>query len=142
MEMCFANTLNDEFAREVCFDSGFGSQMHLEEEEESLPDVLIQENSTLDRGFAFQLPRNVKDIASSSNMADDVLLQEHSSDTSFTRSQLPRNVQDIASSSNTWPKGVQIPSRGIFPFKRKRERGGSPPTKFAFASPKAKEKQD
>ena len=64
-------------------------------------------------------------------------------------------LQDVASSSNaTGTLGPSVPfaahtrlklaSRAMLSSacKRKRERGGTPPAKFAFASPKGKEKQD
>ena len=54
-----------------------------------------------------------------------------------------QGLQDIASSSNViLPVGSQLSKKSPLVLKRRRPRSGSPPSKFAFATPRAKEKQD
>ena len=90
--------------------------------------------------FAFNVPDSV-----SSQLASEVF-------DSFDGAVPDVTVQDVASSSSDLlyvPQGGSISSaqaslvrRKPFLLKRARQRGGSPPSKFAFTAPRQKEKQD
>ena len=83
--------------------------------------------------FAFNVPDTV-----SSQLASEVFDSFDAQDVASS-STSPSYVPQLGASSSF---ATSLAKPRTFPLKRGRQRGGSPPSKFVFAAPRQKEKQD